>query len=1271
MNDPRANFANDATANDANVQIANDARATIASRLLRALRDEQLFEGKLPESALAEVVSEGPGLWLRRQVQEGKLRVSADNLARAVREIDDSVAGLARASQGIRARFADQWRAAEDHTDAFSHLVAALRRRSPDNSTSALLARFEQLVHEGHPRHPGAKTTLGLGEGWRSVLPEQVESFQCRFIAVASESTQLTPVSQNVSTPSVHRALASELPALWRDLVAECGDRGIELAGTATTNTTFHIVPVHPWQWSEVLKPKFAAELAKGTIIELATTVTAEPLMSVRTVRVHDGEGSAHFKLALEAQLTGAIRGISAGAMVGPVASQACDQLLQVDGSVAPRTIEDEPGFYIGRDLAGIRVLHAEDPTFADHQCGAIVREDPARTLAKVLKPNDVVLPIAALQATNPLSGRPVLVDLMRELSSASNNSASPETEPATLVAAWFERLAELLVSPAVHLLARWGLALEPHPQNTVLVLRAGVPHAVVVRDFGGSRVLADGPLATLPTPESAQLGAAIAGTALEASSVEKLVDKVTYPLLVNLWQGLGSCLETLIQYPEFSSITEATYWQPAAATINQLQQRSQFARSAKSEPQLHALSEAVFARITADTLPLKRVLGMRLSGAVTEQDYVPIPNPLVAHGKTQQRAWQAAVARAQEVAHGDVVKRWQESSTAAGVSEVPNDVVLRDIQQATDVLAKTRVRIAARVEQLQRRVALHGAGLGAGLGAGADAGATEYWDLIAQYPTGLRSALVDSLTSEGHTVHPLAKLRRGFTDDESAVYGPENGQPVELRLVAVEKRLLLGAPEQGEIGRQLAQYYPHHAALAWAELQRGSGVSAADSAAGDPALPELNFELLIVHPWQWEHIISVDFASEIADGHVRLISSCSLAALPSISLRTMIPLQPAVIANEDNRRKQRPYVKVALDVVLTSTRRSISQDSALGTPAVANLVAKLVGEFALDGRVISLREVAGAAFRDDADPTADPTADDAETATTHADPEAHYRRVRGLSTLWRESFESAEGTPGIEGTAGIEGTTTEGIELKEIAVSACAVRGLPPEVRTTTGSPLQALIENDPHFLRKYCQDLLHATLPVMWRYGIAIESHLQNTMIRVAWQETSSGASSSGKSSFGKSSSGTPSAAKLAHRTPHYCGIVLRDFSGLRIYEPRLREAGHEAPARRGAVTVTQDLEVFLNKGHYANFHANISGLVDEISHTTGQSSESLWSTVREVVAEVIASYGRDAIPAEDLDALMQPTLRQKDFVTMALHPDSGDRYYLVPNPVYPIEI
>ncbi len=1239
------------------------ARRTIAARLARAMVEEKCISNRIDEMKVGEIESEGPAQWLLAQAQSGCLNVPHENVQRTAQEIEDGIIGLARAREGLAARWAKQ---AADHAKKLSQqrqekqlrfpsLISQLHARSvnlgqSNHLTSALLARFEQLVGEGHPRHPSAKTSLGLGDEWAGVLPEQTETFQCRFVAISEGLVESTGTC-------LHAALSAELPVLWSELQEECRQRGISLTcdsafevpdgstskrannpATALPAEGFRLIPVHPWQLEHIICDEFATEIAEGHLRILETTVTAEPLMSVRTVRIHDSAGSAHLKLALEAQLTGAIRGISHGALVGPELSDLCGEITQLDGSLAPRTIDDAPAFTTCEDLAGVRYnptrdADAERPR-RNHCLGAVLRRDPVTTLTRsqAMTADDVALPVAALQANNPLTGQPILVDILNDLVDRTwdgqLSECSRRAHAQEITVAWFAQLADILIIPVVRFAVRWGIALEPHPQNTVLVLRDGVPHAAIVRDFGGARVLANAPAIALPVPAAARAAEVMRETAIACETVEKLTDKFIYPLLTNLWMGLEETLHagsSPVVSPHAGSLhpdpsptgsapvgsasgisdsSGADIWTYAAQALDRERVRTQFTYSSADEPIRADLAERVFKRIFAPTLPLKRVLAMRLSGAVTEQEYVRIPNPLHDRMDAIANHWHHMYTAELIQASADVNARWQSTCYMEGLD--PNCLdpancaigdpstcaqVRLDRDQAVEALAHARCRVRFRLLHLRRLALLraqspqHAAALTGGA-------ATGYWDVLRLFPPALRPAIADSLAVEGHTVHPLAKLRRGFTAAESEAYGPENGLPLEMRLVAVNADLLQTSTT-GSLEREMHTHFSHHLRIARAELHKTH--------------PDLarRAQIIPVHPWQWQHIIATEFAELIEDGDIALIQSCTIAAHPTISVRTVLPVAPSATG-------QRPFIKTAMDVILTSTRRSMSQDSALGTPDVAQLVEDLAfrldRENACEQQVRVVRETAGVAYKG------------VEAVT----------RARGLSTLWREDVGSR-------------------IEADETALSACVLRGQPPgEV-----APLAALIAGHATlrggtgtvgFIRDYARDLLTMTLPLMWTYGVALESHLQNTMVRVAWADRA-----------GKDD------------PVEYRGLVLRDFSGLRMYRPRLEAAGLTVPSCPGAVTATDNMREFLDKGHYANVFANLSGMVEAIVEADpAATSAQLWAAVREVLEEVITAFGRANVPDADLEHLLAPALHQKAFASMALDPKGGDRYIDVANPL-----
>ncbi len=1101
------------------------AASTVADRIFDALLKERILA--TPARGLRARLRADPAGTLAALAEAGALDCEAPNLKRALAEIEDGVVGLERARRGIAERWAAE-RAAHDpeSATAFSDLVEAARRRCPagDRGPSALLARLEQIVCEGHGAHPAAKTCLGLGDAWRDVLPEQVERVELRFVA-------LDPGLVEETGAGVLGALSDVLPETAAKLRRELAERGIP---------GFAVVAAHPWQLEHVLRDEFAAEIAAGSLVVLSTAATAEPLMSVRTMRVADGSGAAHVKLALEAQLTGAVRGFSAGAAAGPLLSAEAADVLAVDAGLSPRTSLDEPAFDVARDLGATR-FSASSGRRA--RClGSLVRRDP---LADA-RDGDVALPVAALTAANPLTGRPVLADLLYELRHRGRLGESAEP--------WFRALADVLVAPALGLLARWGIALEPHPQNVVLVLRDGVPARAVVRDFGGARLVPGSRAAR--RPGAAARLAPIAGTALEATGLSAAIDKVTYPLLVNLVDSLARVLGR--------DRRPAEAWAPVAlAAGDELRRLAIWERAVDGCP---GPAAATLNRVFAPELPRKRLLAMRLSGAVTEQAYAPWASPL--HEAARRLASDAEAERrdADAGARETVARRLGDAARVEGVDPARLSQLAGDERLAAEALGAARYRARRRHRALAAQARLRGLDTG-------------WAGRVALAAPGLRGVAADALAAEGHSVHPLSKLRRGLSEDEIFAYSPEQGRVVDLVLLAVERGLVEDAAGRPTLGETLAHHFPRHWELAQDELD----------AAGPP--PSGGWALVPVHPWQLTHVLRGELADALSDGTARVVDSVVLPARPTISLRTLVPHAPGAAG-------ARPFVKVALDVTLTSTRRSISQHSALGTPAVADAVARILEQAGAPVGV--LKEVAGVAYRGDSGSTA---------------------LNRGLSALVREP------TPGLGADAAL--------------ISACALRGLPEG----EPSPLKALAGGTRggalEFFRSYARDLLGAALPAMWLDGVAIEAHLQNTLVEVAG---------------------------LAGRAarPRYRGLWLRDFSGLRIYRPRYTRGGRALPTRPGAITATDRLDEFLDKGHYAAIFGNLAGIVDELDSALGGGlADELWALARSEAAAV-ADRHRGRAPEGDLRALEAESLRQKAFVTMALEPEAGDRYVAIPNPL-----
>jgi siderophore synthetase component len=207
-------------------------------------------------------------------------------------------------------------------------------------------------------------------------------------------------------------------------------------------------LPVHPWQREHVLS---RYPFVKPT----GETIPARPLMSLRTLAAV-ADPSRHYKTALGVQMTSAVRIVSPAAVRNaPILSALLNSLAADTGL----TVWPEPA-------AGAVV--AED--------GSLLRElAVSMRRASLPGPDEVILPLAALAANSPASGRP----LIREAVTLGYGG-----HPAGFLA----DLAGLILLPLLTLLHR-GVALEAHGQNVLVTLAHGRPTKLSYRDIGGVRV--------------------------------------------------------------------------------------------------------------------------------------------------------------------------------------------------------------------------------------------------------------------------------------------------------------------------------------------------------------------------------------------------------------------------------------------------------------------------------------------------------------------------------------------------------------------------------------------------------------------------------------------------------------------------------------------------------------------------------------------------------------------------------------------------------------
>ncbi|GAA5180828.1 hypothetical protein GCM10023322_14020 [Rugosimonospora acidiphila] len=303
-------------------------------------------------------------------------------------------------------------------------------------------------------------------------------------------------------------------------------------------------------------------------------------------------------------------------------------------------------------------------------------------------------------------------------------------------------------------------------------------------------------------------------------------------------------------------------------------------------------------------------------------------------------------------------------------------------------------------------------AGIDARLRAQASAaGDPDLYGLAATLGTDEQMLMFERLATEGHNLHPCGRTRLGWRVPDLLAHDQES-PATGVGFVAVRSGLHTG----DDLGALLRDGYP------WLPP------------------PPAGYRLQPVHAWQLEAVLADRYAGLFATRDLIRVEGAVLRAAPTIALRTVL-LEP-------DRHGARRYLKLSLDIQVTSTRRTISAASTRNGPAISDLLHRLLAD---EPRVLLLPEVAGAAV-------------DAGDG-------------RDVSAIVR---------------GGLSGALTPG----EVAIPGPALVATSPVTGGSVLSELLARAGLDPlEFLARYAGLLLPPLLRLA-AAGVGLEAHLQNSI-------------------------------------------------------------------------------------------------------------------------------------------------------------------------------
>lgn len=370
----------------------------------------------------------------------------------------------------------------------------------------------------------------------------------------------------------------------------------IERQGHAPAD--FRLMPAHPWHWQHCICLHYADWLVDGRLLFLGDGAGAWlAQQSIRSLSALDGEQGHNIKLPLGIANSSADRILSDHHVHNaPIISRWLDGICRND-----------PFFAGGARLAilaepiGITLADGQARPGAYGLLGAIWRNAPE----SLLQPGEQVFPmtgLCGLAGNGELTIAPWL---------AQHGAAR-----------WVAALLEAVAPPFLHLMMAHGVLLEGHAQNTLLILRDGLPCRIAVRDLPGGLHYLPGDC-TDQAALAGLRGAPAYRNALNASAgfAFDTTEARDYLLEVLFFINLGELAYRLELYHGYG---EAQFWRQAARTVLDYQ------AALPDMAQRHRRFDLLGATLQMECLATRRLLGWSAARFRT------VANPLHAAGRAQ-----------------------------------------------------------------------------------------------------------------------------------------------------------------------------------------------------------------------------------------------------------------------------------------------------------------------------------------------------------------------------------------------------------------------------------------------------------------------------------------------------------------------------------------------------------------------------------------------------------------------------------------------------------
>ncbi len=312
---------------------------------------------------------------------------------------------------------------------------------------------LESQVIGGHPYHPCYKSRIGFSlQDNAQYGPEFQADLQPVWIALAKSDSSAATMDHIDYEALLKEELGETCFASFKSTLV---NQGLDA-------DAYWFMPVHPWQWEHLILPSYHRQFAEQKLVYLGQGPdNYRAQQSIRSWANHSNQQKASIKLSLNITNTSTRRMLARHTVMNaPLVSQWLKSLVKQDETA------QQLDYVLLAEFAGI--THQYDTLPAAMQSkvygslGAIWRE----SLHRYLKEGEEAIPLHAVtQLTGSL---PIIDSWIKDFG----------------LKAWTRKLLEVIITPIIHMLYAFGLALESHAQNIIVIHQQGLPSRIALKDF-------------------------------------------------------------------------------------------------------------------------------------------------------------------------------------------------------------------------------------------------------------------------------------------------------------------------------------------------------------------------------------------------------------------------------------------------------------------------------------------------------------------------------------------------------------------------------------------------------------------------------------------------------------------------------------------------------------------------------------------------------------------------------------------------------------------